>query len=300
MKNEDQQYRPRLSKEEYEVVLAMKNGWKPKLSELSEFNVDTTRKTPAKVLIFDVETAPLKTYVWGLWDQNVQTNHIISDWFMLTWSAKWLFSSDVMSDGLTSAEALVQDDRRVTASIWKLLDEADIIIAHNAIKFDVKKLNTRFLLNELNPPMPYQVIDTLLHLRNKFSLSSNKLDYACQMLGLEGKMDTGGFELWDGCIKGDKNSLAKMEEYNRKDVVILEDLYLRIRSWIRPHPNMGLFIEDDVAVCPSCASKKITFGGTPYRTSASAFESFRCDDCGSVGRSKKSNHKISATRSVPK
>jgi hypothetical protein len=299
--NEDpHQYRPRCNKEQNDVVMAMKSGWSPNLSELSEYKVDVTKDTPAKVLIFDVETAPLQAYTWGIWQQDIGTNMLQTDWFMLTWSAKWLFDDNVMSDGLTPEEALIQDDRRVTESIWKLLDEADIIIAHNAVRFDVKKLNTRFFLNGMNPPMPYQVIDTLLHLRNKFSISSNKLDYACEVLGLDGKMATGGFALWDGCMKGDKESLVKMEEYNRKDVLILEDLYLRMRSWIKPHPNMGLFIEDDVAVCPSCASENITFGGTPYRTAASAFDSFRCDDCGSVGRSKKNGHKLSTTRATPK
>ena len=298
--SEETRYRVRCSEEQYNVVMAMKAGWSPNLSELSEYSVDVTRRTPAKVLIFDIETAPIKAYAWQAWQQDLHPSQIISDWFMLTWSAKWLFDDEVMSDGLTPEEALVQDDRRVTESIWKLMDEADIVIAHNAVRFDVRKLNTRFILNGMNPPMPYQVIDTLLHLRNKFAMTHKKLDYACKLLGLEGKMDTGGFALWDGCMRGDKKSLIKMEEYNRKDVLILEELYLRIRSWIKPHPNMGLFIEEDVDVCPSCASTNIVFGGTPYRTAASSFDSFRCDDCGSVGRSKKSSHKHSTTRATPK
>ena len=171
--NKNTEFRPRLNKEENEVVKAMKAGWKPKISEMSEYKIDIKRESPAKILVFDVETAPLQAYVWGLWDQTVGTQQILSDWFMLTWSAKWLFDDEVMSDGLTPEEALKQDDSRVTESIWKLMDEADIVIAHNAVRFDVKKLNSRFLLNGMNPPMPYQVIDTLLHLRNKFSLSSN-------------------------------------------------------------------------------------------------------------------------------
>ncbi|KKK55411.1 hypothetical protein LCGC14_3074810, partial [marine sediment metagenome] len=98
-----EQYRPRLTKEEYQAILAMRGGWNP---ELSEYNNVLEKKTPAKVLVFDVETAPLRSYTWGLWKQNIQTSHIISDWFMLTWSAKWLFGEEVFSDRLTSKEAL--------------------------------------------------------------------------------------------------------------------------------------------------------------------------------------------------
>jgi len=294
------QFRPRLTAEENLVVQAMKNGWKPDMTDIPKTDAKGVRKSPAKILVFDVETAPLRSYTWGLWDQTVQPAQIISDWFMLTWSAKWLFEDKVFSDKLTSEEALNEDDKRISESIWHLLNEADIIIAHNAKKFDVKKLNTRFLLNDLNAPMPYQVIDTLTHLRNKFSISSNRLDYVNELLGIGRKMDTGGFKLWDGCMKGDEESLKKMEEYNIVDVEILEETYLRIRPWISPHPNMGLFIEDDVDVCPSCASENLAFGGTPYRTGAAAYESFRCNDCGSTGRSKKSSHKKSTTRSTNK
>ncbi|KKM04658.1 hypothetical protein LCGC14_1762000 [marine sediment metagenome] len=292
-----EQYRPRLTKEEYQAILAMRGGWNP---ELSEYNTVLEHKTPAKVLVFDVETAPLRSYTWGLWKQNIQTSHIISDWFMLTWSAKWLFEDEVFSDRLTSKEALAEDDRRISHSIWKLIDEADIIIAHNANRFDVKKLNTRFLLNGLNPPMPYQVIDTLEHLRKRFSISSNRLDYVNELLGIGRKIDTGGFALWEGCMRGDALSLKKMEEYNIVDVEILEETYLRIRAWIKPHPNMGLFIEDNVEVCPACGSKELKFGGTPYRTAANSYETFRCEECGSVGRSRTSTHKHSTTRSIPR
>lgn len=293
------QFRPRLTEEEYNVILAMKAGWQPDIKDMPE-GYNASKVTPAKILIFDIETAPLRASVWGLWEQNIQPSHIISDWFMLTWSAKWLFEDKTYSDKLTPKEALSENDKRISTSLWKLIDEADIIIAHNANKFDVKKMNTRFLLNGLNPPMPYQVIDTLLHLRKRFSISSNKLSYVNELLGLEVKMETGGFELWEGCMKGEKESLIKMEKYNIVDVNILEQTYLRIRSWIKPHPNMGMFIEDDVEVCPSCASENIVFGGTPYRTASNSYESFRCKDCGSVGRSKKSIHKHSTTRSIPR
>jgi hypothetical protein len=141
--------------------------------------------------------------------------------------------------------------------------------------------------------MPYQVIDTLDHLRKRFSFTHNRLDQVNKELGIGRKMDTGGFELWDGCMKGDQDSLTHMEKYNIIDVEILEETYLRLRPWINPHPNIGLFIEDDVEVCPSCGSVHISWGGTPYTTSVNRFESFRCDDCGSVGRSRKS---LSATK----
>ena len=40
------------------------------------------------ILILDVETAPLRGFIWQLWKQNVNIDQIISERFMLTWSAK--------------------------------------------------------------------------------------------------------------------------------------------------------------------------------------------------------------------
>lgn len=291
------EYRPRLNEEEYKLVLALRDGWNPLSGKMPEISLTPT---PAKILLLDVETAPLRSFTWGLWQQNVAPIQIISDWFMLTWSAKWLFEEEIFSDRLQSKEAIEQDDKRISKSIWTLVDKADIIIAHNANKFDMKRLNTRFLLNDLNPPMPYQVIDTLDHARKRFAISSNRLDYINKQLGIPGKIST-SFELWIGCMKGDVSSLKEMEEYNKRDVKILEETYLKLRAWIKPHPNIGLFIEEDVTACPTCGSEDIVFSNKPYATTANLYDQFRCSNCGSVGRDKKpikgSNSK---TRSVPR
>jgi hypothetical protein len=36
-----------------------------------------------------------------------------------------------MHDRLTKKEVLNKDDKRITKSLWKLIDEADVVVAHN-------------------------------------------------------------------------------------------------------------------------------------------------------------------------
>lgn len=261
--------------------------------------------TEAKILVLDIETAPIRAYVWGIWQQNVGIEMIESDWFCLTWAAKWLFDKKVYSDRLTGEEAIKQDDSRIIKGIWALINEADIVIAHNGEKFDIPKLNSRFIQHKLNPPLPYQTIDTLKHIRRQFGFTSNKLDYVNKLLNLERKQDTGGFKLWEGCYKGDDSSLKKMLAYNITDVKILEETYLRIRSWIKPHPNCGLFILDEGQErCPTCGSNDLKNEGKPYATTANQFELLRCNNCGSTGRKRLSKITIKQKRhlllSVPK
>lgn len=242
----------------------------------------------AKILIFDLETMPLEAFVWGLWQQNIghNTDMIISDWFMVTWAAKWLFGEKIYGDRLTVEEVLEEDDSRIMKSLWQLIDEADIIVAHNLIKFDEKRMNTRFLLNGLHKPSPYQRIDTLLHAKKKLAISSNKLDYLGEVLGVGKKMDTGGFKLWKGSKRGDEASLQKMFEYNVRDITLLEDVYLALRPYIQPHPNVGLWITEDVQACPTCGSEDLEPTGT-YSTSANIYDAVRCNGCGSLGRQRK-------------
>lgn len=241
--------------------------------------------TSAKVLILDIETAPIRAYVWGIWNQNIGTNMIESDWFCLTWAAKWLFEDKVYSGKCTPKEVIKQEDKRIIKGIWELVNQADIVIAHNGEKFDIPKLNSRFIINGLNPPLPYQQIDTLKHIRRQFGFTSNKLDYVNKLLNLQRKTETGGFELWERCMKGEQDALDLMEKYNINDVRILEETYLHIRAWIKPHPNMGLFILDETqSRCPSCGSADLQSEGKGYNTTANVYEQYRCSNCGSTSR----------------
>lgn len=240
-----------------------------------------------KILVLDIETAPLESFTWGQWKQNVYDDQIISNWFMLTWSAKWLFSDIVYSNGLTSKEALNEDDRRIVGSIRDMLAEADVVIAHNGKAFDIPKINTRMVLHGYKPVKPYQQIDTLLIARKEFGFTSNKLDTLGKMFGVGEKVHT-SFELWKGCKQGNVMALEKMEAYNRQDVLLLEEVYLRMRPFIHSHPNVALFMEEGKFVCPSCGNDNLTKAGN-YYTATSRFSSYQCE-CGAISRERTNNY----------
>lgn len=175
---------------------------------------------------------------------------------------------------MTSKEAKNKDDKRVVKSLWELMDEADIIIAHNLDNFDLKKINTRFLKHNLPHPSYYRKIDTLKVARQNFKISSNKLDYICKFLGLDRKMQTGGFDLWVRCYNGDKEALKTMDKYCRKDVKILEEVYLELRPYIKNHPHITLVDGS----CPNCGSKDLK-EISPYKTQRYEYPAYRCRNC---------------------
>lgn len=236
------------------------------------------------ILLLDIETAPLSAYLFGIWNQNINLEFLMGDWFMLSWVAKFLHEDKIYSDVLTPNEAISEDDKRICHSIWDLIDLADIVVAHNGKKFDIKKLNTRFIINGLLPPTPYQQIDTLEVAKRVFSFTSNKLDQINRQLGIDRKTETKA-ALWVGCKKGDAESLKEMVKYNENDVLILQKTYLKLRPWMYSHPNVNVYNSQMKPACHKCGSTNIEQEGE-YATGVSLFATYRCVDCGSISRSR--------------
>jgi hypothetical protein len=243
--------------------------------------------TTPKILLLDIETAPLKGYMWRLWKQDIYIDQIISEWFMLSFAGKWLLEPGVFSQRLTGEEALREDDSRIVETLWHLLNEADVVIGHNCEQFDIPRIKTRFLLNDLPPTTYYQQIDTKKVAKSQFGFSSNKLDFLARMFGIDCKMDT-EFELWVKCMNGDDEALKYMEIYNRHDVEILEEVYIHLRPFIKAHPNYNLYIDSDVPVCPNCGHNHLEFAGYYYFTQTGKYKNYRCTKCGALARDRKS------------
>ena len=244
----------------------------------------TLELSKPKVLIFDIETAPMICYAWHKYQDSIADNQIIQDWFIISWSAKWLFEDEMISMSVTSKEIKKANDKRVVEGLWKILDEADIVVAHNLRSFDKKKAQTRFLKHDLKLPSQYLEVDTLLTARREFKVSSNRLDYLAGFLGLEGKLKTEQ-GLWNRCMEGDKQALEDMVTYCEQDVRVLEDVYLALRPYMKNHPNLGLFVDSNVSVCKSCGSHDLKPEGV-YRTTSNIYEALKCNDCGSQHRAK--------------
>lgn len=293
-----------IGQSESSFVELLSKEWAKKRAELLMYGKDNTIKfnpedvkdkefevtaTNVKILFIDIETAPIKAFVWRFWKQDISLPQLISDYFILTWSAKWLDSNSVISDRVTSTEAKNEDDKRIIKGMWRLFDEADIIVAHNGDRFDIPKLNTRFIVHGMVPPSPYKTIDTMLVAKKQFGFSSNKLQHLANNFGIEGKYDT-DFDLWKKCLEGDEKSLEYMEKYNQHDVEILEKVYLKLRPYIKGHPNIDIYSNDKESHCTLCGSKNLIIEpGKNFYTQAVEYQVYRCQDCGGLTRAKQGN-----------
>lgn len=227
-----------------------------------------------RLLLIDIETAPIVAYVWKLWDQNIPAKHIVEDGYTLCYAARWYGSEEVMFDSIKRSGM-----RKMLESVHKLLSEADAVITYNGKSFDVPVLNTEFLLHKIRPPAPFKHIDLYRVVGADFRFHSKKLDYISKRLGYEGKVENRGMDLWKDCMAGNDAAWVEMETYNRGDVIVLESVYEDLRPWIRVHPNAGLYDEPGLPVCPNCGSGHLQRRGYAH-TPVQKYARFQCMGCG--------------------
>jgi DNA polymerase elongation subunit (family B) len=267
----------------------MLNDEPPSLSQA--FKRQNTINGP-RILTVDIETAPHVVDVWGLFQQNVALNQIHDVSRVICFAAKWhhekrpVYYSEHHHDHATMIEAA-----------WQLLNNADIVIGYNHRAFDIKHLQREFVLAGLPPAQPWKDIDLLTVVRSRFKFASNKLDHVAQQLGIGAKTSHAGHSLWARCIRdNDPKAWALMRRYNIQDVLLTERLWVeKLRPWVK-NINWGLYVGDEIHVCPNCGHDQFDPAGYTY-TSVTAYLAKRCTNCKTLLRAKSRSRHVD-TRSI--
>jgi DNA polymerase elongation subunit (family B) len=226
-------------------------------------------------------------YAWQRYDTSLL--HVVKDWELMSIAWKWL---DEKKTAVLSRRVVTESELAEVAH--GLLDHADIVVAHNGDRFDVKKLQAKIKQYGLQPPSPFKTVDTLKIVRNHFAFSGNKLADLANTLGLANKMETEGFKLWLKCMAGDAKAWKTMEEYNKQDIAVLEQLYIELRPWMPRHPNLAVFNASGRPVCGSCGSHHLKINKT-YPTNTGTYTLYKCSACGGYTRSRKAVYKNTTT-----
>lgn len=230
--------------------------------------------------MLDIETSPVLSWVWGLWNQNVGLSQIHQDWHVLSFAAKWLNDPRVIYADQRHANP-IENDKALLERAWALIDEADILITQNGKRFDVKKLNARFIVHGLGKPSSFRHIDLLQIAKKHFAFTSNKLEFTTDLLCLETRKEKSrkfvGFELWRECLKNNPEAWEEMEKYNRQDVLATEALYYKLLPWDESI-DFSVYFDDNETHC-KCGSVRIQCRGFEY-TNQGKFQRYQCTSCG--------------------
>jgi hypothetical protein len=247
-----------------------------------------------KILFLDIETTSILANVYRLFKENISIKHIIDDSFILSWAAKWKHEDTIYYEDIRHTKelkpirpgiwTLYHTDISILPGIWKLIDEADIIIGHNIKQFDTKVLNQRFITNNMQEPSSVKQIDTLQMAKAKFRFTSNKLEFLVRKLCPEQlKSDHNKFpgqELWNECLNGNFEAWDEMEHYNKQDVVATEALYNKLEPWGKGSNSYdpNVYHQGTENIC-KCGQSRWIKNGTTAK-GAQVYQRYKCYNCG--------------------
>ena len=243
---------------------------------------------------FDIETSPMLSAIWSLYQDAINPQGLLQYSYILCWSALDIDTGEFFGDSLHLHKRAFKkdptDDSLVTASLWRLFDEADVLLAHNGDRFDIPVANTRFLAHGMPAPSSYKSMDTLKIFKSKFKLPSNRLNEIAKFLRI-GEKEKVEFDDWMGCMSGRTSSFEKMFHYNRVDTELLLEVYRRVMSYYLHNHHVGLLkgVDDEIS-CPACGGIDYQLRGF-YYTKAAKRQRYMCNACHSSFSSTYALHK---------
>ena len=265
------------------------------MNRLANIQPRISSNVAVKALTIDIERLPGQVSVQHrgftidgpVWDLNA-LKHVIGRRIhaddVIEWprticaAARWYGEEDVMF----AAEWEVGGYDAFMRQVWSWVDEADILIGHNMAAFDSKHLMSGWAEMGLPAPSPFKVIDTLKIARGSLNMESNTLDSLAKRLGVESKSDKYDVRVAQAAVNGDREAQARIEDYNRGDIIASEALFDRLRPYARNIPHLGMWTDDEMA-CPSCGHS-MTVTGKTVHANVQRYEHLHCPNCGAHAR----------------
>lgn len=219
-----------------------------------------------RILCFDIESA-------GVNALNADLG------FVIIFGYKWIGEKQAHSIVIDEDSLKKFDDRKLLKQASKLLNEADLTVAHFGSVFDRRFIQGRLLINNLPPIPPTRMRDTCMISRSVAKFSSNRLKHLAKILKLRHrKLENNWPTAWFKVMQGDMKALAGLAHYCEGDVLALEELYLRLSSFDNAHPRIHFG-----QVCPRCGSKHIQYRGLAL-VNNKRYRRFQCQRCNKWGR----------------
>ncbi len=244
-----------------------------------------------KVLVLDIETAPIIAYLWDLKINGgyVPASQIKQDRYIMAVGVKWLGQSKMHyfdQQGLGPLQ-----DRQLLMNLWPFLDAADIVISYNGESFDSRRITSRYMMHGIKPPSSYRHYDVMKLHKRVADHTSNTLDYVSTHINSKFKKlhhtDYPGLALWLACMAEDKKAWKSMKKYNIHDVLSTEENATLTLAWA-PDAFPEFFPVSDRAIdCGRCGNRGHMRSVQSKLTNKAEYHQYRCGKCGGFQKGEK-------------
>jgi hypothetical protein len=262
-----------------------------------------------RILILDVERLDGITHQhwWDRGDLQKRYIHyetVIREPRTTLVCAKWHDSDEI----IRLAEWDKGGRNRFLKNAYKLMEQADIIVGHNALKADVPWLRADFrfprigysgVFEQLPDLPPFKVVDTLAHFRAvyKTGLPFKGLDAALKILGHSGKTDRYDPEAMERAVAGSVEDRQRLADYCEGDVIGTQWLYDRERPMMKNHAALFVDGKDKLTVCNRCGHDTEPIARR-YVANVMSYSMRKCSACKAYSRISIEPERLSIVRGV--
>ena len=167
---------------------------------------------------------------------DIETSNLQADFgIVLSYAIKKADCKKIYSRVITKDELMNGTlDKEVVRQCIEDMSKFDVIISYFGSRFDIPFLRSRALYWKLEFPK-YGYIkhkDVYYMVKNRLRLHRNRLEDACRLLGISGKTHLDG-TYWVKALTGDKKSLRYILDHNKRDVILLEQVYNKLNVYAR-------------------------------------------------------------------
>lgn len=215
-----------------------------------------------------------------IWDIE-STNLNASFGTILCIGYKWLHNKSVFVPTIMDkGNKNMLDDKALVTKFATAFGMCDYHVTWYGDRFDLPMVKAKMIKHGLPPLPPKPSVDLWKTARYGFKIHNNRLMSWQEFLGVEHSKTAIKFDDWLQAATGDKEALAEVVDHCTKDVLVLEDVFLKFQPWITNLPNRGLVNDRaDKFACQSCGSSHVTKQGIRHALTRK-YQQYQCQDCG--------------------
>jgi hypothetical protein len=236
-----------------------------------------------KIITLDLETAPRIATIWRPGQQYVGVDQLLKDSAILSAAVKeygkrteYLCTHDTNPGDL-------RDDYALVGWLYEKLYDADLVVAHNGVRFDLPIIRERMASHGMPAFRMPRCHDTFIMYGKVMQGASGKLAWLSQKFSQLEKSSHARFSgnsLWDAYMVANKAALREMRKYNIRDVEATEQVWeTLVPWWTVQRPPIG-----DGETCPTCGSDHVRGAGTVMPGQVREYPMYECGNCGAYHR----------------
>lgn len=170
-------------------------------------------------------------------------------------------------------------DKGLVQHFAEIYNSADYTVGHYALRYDKPMISSKLIKYGLPPLRPIPLIDTWWVARRELKMHSNRLQAIAEYLDTKTSKTPITFDDWLQAAAGDKKAIKSVVSHCKADVLVLEEVFIKLRPLMKEEPARGLLVNSKVGTCISCGSTHLQRRG--WRVALSRrYRQLHCQDCG--------------------